>query len=337
MNKNNIAKRGVLILIGIAIFIIHIIFVHAISYDIEYGCEQDICIKGEPIQWTISLFNYGQKKIEITSIELIDSVNSTVIAYYNITYDPYRSENKGLITIDPNSKINRIINTRLPKPNIYNSLAYRFCYSNTVLDNNILIRQGIYTLRNCDNKNYSINVLECNTDNHCSYNELCKNSKCVPLECGDGECQYISSHKCMDYDCCDPDSCGKAEYCENHQCIQLNCTEFESSYNHTCQKLNCSYDEQFSNHTCQKLNCSYDEQFSNHTCQKLNCAFFQSRVNRRCVNDKPLIFKLAVELVIISLIILLLVLDVRKYESKKKALNPKKEISSKNDEKPKKT
>jgi len=274
-----IKKTLFLILIMIAFFTLNAITTKAGFFEISHECQEENCISGQDINWSISFENKGQKEIKIVGIELIDSINQSQIASFIFEYDSSKSDKLNYLKVLPGKKETAYIKAKIPKPNLKNQLIYMPCIT-TAMPTTAAKYVGSYTDRVCY-PNESITVFECIIDNHCEINELCKNEKCKQIICKD--CQYIFNKKCIDYECCVSETCNLDESCINHKCVALNCSQDEKILNHSCVKLECGYDEYVSNHKCVKLNCSYDEQAVNHVCVKLNCSYDEYIVSHNCV------------------------------------------------------
>ena len=352
MNTINIKKDSCILIIAVLI-LLNVMPTKALDYSITYSCEKNQCIEGKFAEWNISINNNGPNKIEIVSIELRDSINNSLIALFNTTYRPLSDKRGNLFVIPQNQQKIKMISAELPGANNYTNLVYYACFTNTINEPEYT-KKKVYSLRFCyDEKNEVMPVLECVLNSSCPYNKYCRSNKCIDFKCKD--CQYKSNHKCVNYECCGNDSCKIDELCTNNNCAKLNCGEDEYSFNHSCRPFNCAYNEFLINNSCKTLNCSEDEfvfnrscvklncsedefvfnrscvnlkcMFNetavNHSCKPLNCYFFQKKVNHQCANDKQLIFKLSIELVVILVIIALLIMDVRRYESKVKEEKPK--------------
>jgi len=274
-----IKKTLFLTLIIIAFFTLNAITIKAGFFEISHECQEENCISGQDINWSISLENMGQKELKIVGIELIDSINQSQIASLIFEYDPSKSDKLNYLKVLPGKKEIVYIKAKIPLPNLKNQLIYMPCIT-TALPTTTAKYVGSYTDRVCY-PNESIIVFECITDKHCKINELCKNKKCRQIMCKD--CQYIFNKKCLDYECCSSDACNLDESCINHKCVALNCSPEERILNHSCVKLGCNYDEYAFNHKCVKLNCGYDEHAVNHGCVKLNCSYDEHIINHSCV------------------------------------------------------
>ena len=313
-----------------AFFILNIITSEAGFFEISHECQEENCISGQDINWSVSFENLGQKELKVIGIELIDGINQGQIASLIFDYDPSKSDKLECITVFPGKKETIYIKSKIPMPNLKNQLIYMPCIT-TALPTTTAQYIDSYTDRVCY-PNESITVFECLTDNHCKINELCQNKKCKQISCND--CQYILNKKCINYQCCSPDACNLDESCINHKCAVLTCLPEERILNHSCVKLECSYDEHIINHSCVKLECndyegyannscikiecSYDEHAKNHSCAKLDCGFFEKIAVNKCIMDKQFIYKFAIELIITISIIYMFILDIRKYKSEHK-------------------
>jgi hypothetical protein len=274
-------KRGLISLFIVALFIINLDLVKAF-YNITYNCPNNVCIKGQYTEWLVTFSNKGNRRIEYTSIEIIDTINNSIITALDIPYSPLNSDRGNIIIVEPNKEVTIKLNATLPSPNKGNSLIFYPCFTTTVPSDDLTYRsKDIYELRHCYKINQSIPVVECISNNHCSYDNYCKDKKCVKLVCN--KCQYIFNHICVNYECCDSSDCEKYnEACINNRCKKLNCKNNEFPRNHTCVALNCSDDQYIENRACWNLDCKEDEFAFNHTCKKLNCSFNEYIKDHRC-------------------------------------------------------
>ena len=264
----------------IAFFILNIITSEAGFFEISHECQEENCISGQDINWSVSFENKGSGYLWIEGVELIDSINLEDVANFHFGYNPYNSDKTKLyLNVVSSQKKTLNIQAKIPTPNIKNSLIYTPCiiFALNAKDEYYV---GNYTSVNCY-PNESITVFECLTDNHCKINELCQNKKCKQISCDD--CQYILNKKCISYQCCSSDACNLDESCTNNKCTALTCLPEERILNHSCIKMECNYDEQIVNHSCVKLGCNYDEYAKNHSCLKLNCSYDEHISNNLCV------------------------------------------------------
>src|SRR3989338_9625878 len=61
---------------------------------------------------------------------------------------------------------------------------------------------------------------ECRISEDCNSNQYCSNSKCLSVNCPNGE---IVNHVCKEYQCLFDNDCRNEEICSNRQCEKLNC------------------------------------------------------------------------------------------------------------------
>jgi hypothetical protein len=172
----------------------------------------------------------------------------------------------------------------------------------------------------CQNDQFCMGNLCLNLN--CSTNEQPINHSCQPLNCSREE-MYVD-HTCLTL------NCSEEESYVNHTCVNLSCKEDEFFYNHSCKILDCAFDEGLFNHTCVPLNCLFNETAVKHMCKPLDCRFFERKIAHQCVPDKPLIFKLSIESTVILIAILILIIDIRRYEAKKHLKKSKKKPIVKN-------
>ena len=142
----------------------------------------------------------------------------------------------------------------------------------------------------------------------CENNQTAIHHSCVDLECGEGE--YAVNHSCANANCNDE------QYFYNDSCVDLECGEGEYAVNHSCVKLNCRDDYYASNGTCLKVVCLFNETAKNHSCIALECGFFQKTSNNQCVKDNSFLFRFALELSLIIVILFLMDIDVLRYKRK---------------------
>ncbi len=261
------------------IFILCCSSVLAYVYKIDYECQEEDCIEGQEINWSIHFENKGELPLMITSIELVDGFNKSVLANLEYVYDPFNSEkNDYLRVVTGKTKTAHII-AKIPKPNLENELIYVPCFTN-IIDSTDAKDIGTHLYKHCFTKNESITIFECTRDNHCGAKYECKSNKCERIRCG--YCQMITDHECKDYECCSNEVCGEREGCINHKCIALDCSPKERIFNHSCVELECKKDEYIENQTCLPLSCENGEYPVNHRCIQLNCSYDENVVNSTC-------------------------------------------------------
>lgn len=280
MVYKSIIHSAFLIVITLFISILNILSVNAYFYNIAYTCKDNICVEGDTAIWHVTISNEGKSKVEYTAIEFFDAKNNSQFGYLKIPFEPLSEERGNLIVVGINEKVAINLTGKLPKPNYGQSLVYYPCFTTAITDSYIISRYNVHESRHCYNKNESMLIFQCASNNHCSENEYCTFNKCVKLNCKN--CQYIKEHKCTDYECCSSEQCKFNEMCMNNTCKKLDCNFNEYIANHTCQSFNCTNDETIVHETCIKLNCGYDEFALNHTCKKLNCSFNEVISNHTC-------------------------------------------------------
>lgn len=173
-------------------------------------------------------------------------------------------------------------------------------------------------------KNHACADYKCCSHEQCKFDESCANNTCRQLGCNVNE--YIQNHTCIFLNCamdemimnksCSKLNCSFDEAAFNHTCKKLDCSQNESIMDHACRLLQCKENEYAENHSCRPLQCSGNETVLNHACIPLDCYFFQDAVGHACRNNRQVILKSALEIIIIIAIIVFFVLDFRKYESR---------------------
>lgn len=282
-----------IIIIGVLLFVLS--SVNAYFFDITYECENDVCVAGKEVIWHVDMFNKGTQVMEFIMIEMVDSINDTVIATYEIPFKPLTSERGDVIKVHPNHGNNVNWTSILPRGNQDKKLIFYPCFTNAVTQSYIVAKYGEYEKRTCY-ENYTMTLLDCLLSLDCGFNEFCILNRCKTLNCSD--CQFISNHKCNDYDCCQNEDCNLDEVClnntcedlncsfdqyiDNRTCITLDCGDDEHIINRSCVKLDCGFDEYGFNGTCHKLNCKDNEYIGDHACKPLNCKFYEHAVDHAC-------------------------------------------------------
>ncbi|MCK5282024.1 MAG: hypothetical protein KAK00_01315 [Nanoarchaeota archaeon] len=359
--KKHIRFLAIILLILLSFLLLNIVTVKADFYELIYKCENNQCVEGDIAEWNIKINNEGDSKIEVKTIEIRDSINNSIIAIFDTDYYPLMDYRGDLFVIQAKQERTKTIRAEIPKANNGTSLIYHLCFTNAV-NEPYLSRDEIYTVEHCySDRNEIMPILKCASNSSCNNDEYCLDNECVKLECG--YCQYISFHRCANFECCDSNKCEEDEACKkrrcikldcmeneylsehiciplncssnefifnhscvgincgedefilNRSCVRLNCSEDEFILNRSCVRLNCSEDEFILNRSCVRLNCMFNETAISHKCQALKCYFFQKIANNRCINNKPLIFKLSIEFIIVSTIIAILIIDIKRYKS----------------------
>jgi len=72
---------------------------------------------------------------------------------------------------------------------------------------------------------------ECRISEDCNSNQYCSNSKCLSVNCPNGE---IVNHVCKEYQCLFDNDCRNEEICSNRQCEKLNCKINLVPQDHKC-------------------------------------------------------------------------------------------------------
>ncbi|MBW2975359.1 hypothetical protein KY366_06590 [Candidatus Woesearchaeota archaeon] len=279
MDRKNL-KITFLFSIFIVLFILSTGSVRSIDYSISHSCNKNQCVEGETAEWHVSVSSYGDLKTEVISIELIDSINNSMVAFFNATYKPFTDQSRDIFVILQETKT-KTISGIIPKANNKSSLLYYPCFT-TAVKNPENVRDDIYSIRVCYEQNpEAMPVLECVLNSSCAYDGFCKENRCTRLSCRD--CQYLLSHRCADYECCNNSACRIDQACMDKKCINLTCSLREYLFNNSCQPLNCSYNEAFINHSCVRLNCSGDEFIQDHSCVRLNCSGDEYASDHECI------------------------------------------------------
>ena len=253
----------------------------AYYYTIYPQCSSNPCISGQPMNWTVEIFNDGKRKIEYVTMEIVDGKTQDVLANWEVEFNPLSSERGDVIPILPGHKINVTMPSLTPKQHLNNRFSYYPCFTITILDTLTLAKYGEYENRHCFIENESMYVLDCIYNEHCKASEHCGGNRCLTLRCQD--CQYIANHSCVNYECCADDQCTYNSQCVNRSCTPIQCTQTQYLFNRTCMDIQCEQSEILVNRTCIPLNCSAHEGFVNHSCQPLSCADNQHIVDHRCV------------------------------------------------------
>ncbi len=279
-------KRGIALALLVASFILILTaLVNAqaptTSYNVSYRCEDDQCIEGQPIIWTISFFNYGGREVEYTDFELVDAFNHTNIAELHIPYYPLRDYRGDILVSWPNKKVDINISATVPISNSPEGTTFYPCFSSTIEDIHVFVRHNDYTYRQCYSENFTLSSKQCMQDSHCKETQYCGYlNTCVDLNCAN--CQYVSNHSCLNHECCSSEQCLFNQRCDGNLCVSLQCQENQFIYNRTCQFLACNVDEMIMNQSCQKLSCSDTEFVFNHTCKPLLCSGQEYVFNHTC-------------------------------------------------------
>lgn len=300
MNKIKIGKLSLFF-----IFILIYTYICLAEHTISYTCPEE-CIKNKTAVWQINITNNGEDDLNVVQLKLVDALTKKIIAESEeaeLTVsdpDAISSNKTKLVSIAPGYSSTFTIQGKLPLPNYNNTLIYNFCLTtrNELEDWGDIGQTTSY----CYKDNYTIRMIDCLIDDDCDSDSYCSNSSCLSLNCG--ECQYISSHACIDYGCCSNDDCKLNEVCSQHTCelISCNINSTNSTYyianhscssepcpddeiikGHACIKADCKDDEFISDYECKKLGCSFDEHAFNHSCLKLDCNENEGYVNNSCI------------------------------------------------------
>ncbi|MFH1642212.1 MAG: hypothetical protein ABIC04_04895 [Nanoarchaeota archaeon] len=280
MSKKGGLKNWKILLMFAILFFVSLFIVHAYPYTITYSCPEDYCVIGQDINWSILIENKGVSNQKIVSLELIDSINESVISSVNYEYDPYDANKMNYLVISPNKEKTVSMSVKAPKPNWKKNLVYRPCITTALLPTDARYMDS-HTIRHCYPNNESIRIYDCLDNNHCEIDEACNNNICKKIKCD--YCQYPLKHVCADYECCESEKCEWNERCVDNKCFLLNCSIDEGIQNNSCVSLNCSEDEYIVKHKCEKLNCSFDEKLVNHSCASLFCDPDEFIANHSCI------------------------------------------------------
>ncbi len=254
--------------------------VMAYFYTVYTECSTVPCISGQPMNWTLEIFNDGKHVLEYTSAEVIDSATDQTIAVWDSNFQPLSSERGDTTFVNPTRKINITISSKAPQEHYNNKFFYYPCFTHVISDSQTLAKYGEYTNRHCYKENESLFVLGCTANIHCKADESCAGNLCKQLACG--SCQFIKSNQCVDFGCCKDDDCSYDAQCSNHTCIPILCLETQYLFNRTCVDIQCAENEIVSNHSCSLLDCAEDEGYANHTCKKLACEDNEFISDHRC-------------------------------------------------------
>ena len=264
-----------LLSVNILMFLVVIGIVSATITDIEYDCAEDDCTEGNLVNWTIFIYNEGERAMDMNSIRLIDPETQRTLVSKKFTNT----------TIFEGDKLPVVIYDVMPPPNYLDiKLRYKPCIvTNVELDWRYMY--GI-TMDSCKFETYEMPdrpllYKDCNDDSVCNFNEICRNSKCIRFRCG--PCQYIAGHMCVSHRCCESADCWENEKCIENDCVKLVCTSDEYIWDHGCAKLGCEDDEFAYNHECIKLVCADDEETKDHKCVKLECTDNEYILDHKCV------------------------------------------------------
>jgi hypothetical protein len=252
----------------------------AYFYTIYTECSTFPCITGQPMNWTLEIFNNGMKRLEYVAAEIVDSTTDQTYAAWEIDFQPLSSDRGPVIPVGPTHKVNITIPSLIPKQHYGNKFNFHPCFTHVISDSQTLSKYGEYTFRHCYKEDDSITVLGCTNDIHCKSSEICGGNECKPLECG--SCEYIKDHSCVKHECCMDDDCSYNSQCANHTCVAISCLESQYLFNRTCVDIQCEEHQIISNHTCKLLECLDDEGYSNHTCVPLTCKDDEFISNHYC-------------------------------------------------------
>ncbi len=302
-------------------------------YSIRYRCFDDLCIRGQAVEFSINLSNYGQNPLEVIEVWISDAIDPGIIVAkgnkssvsYKYPTDPEITRNN-FVSIDYGKTRTFNILGTLPGANDGNYLQFRLNVRSRVPidvweDSN---KDAEPSVVHYYNTVYKMVVRDCKKNDHCDAAEECIKNDCVELKCA--ECQYIQNHTCNDYGCCDNAQCSLDELCYDHKCSPLECNSTSFEVNHTCSehpcknnsllidfmcideecppeydtidftcvRLNCSINESVLEHECVALQCSEDEHALNHTCVSLECKTDQRAEGHRCVDMRCGLFRKAI-------------------------------------------
>ena len=281
IKKRGRLARGFIFILVPLLFILMLPPSLAYFYTITTQCEDEPCVVGQQMNWTVVISNEGKKKLEYSVVEILDAVNGTILAFYDANYNPLSDKRGEPIPVHPKSNSTLILQSLVPKTNVGSLITFYPCFTNIIDDTYILAKYGEYETRHCYIVNQTLYAIGCFLQSHCPRNAYCSGNTCLPLECG--ACQYISNHTCKSYPCCADEDCSYNSYCLNRICLPITCLETQYLFNRTCIDIQCADNEILLNKSCSPLECEEHEQALNHTCVSLECNEDEALLNHTCV------------------------------------------------------
>ncbi|KHO45605.1 MAG: hypothetical protein QS98_C0009G0014 [archaeon GW2011_AR3] len=253
-------------------------------YTIDTFCNSEPCAAGQNTTWIVTVTNEGVSSLELTSFELIDFHTTYSVAQYVYHGQPTSiySEAPGGIKINPGKNSTFNLSGIMPLPIEYRKVIVFPCFGLATKQGDLYYQpRDIHEVRYCSKVNYSMFVVPCVNDNHCSEDQVCNANLCEEFGCAD--CEYLANHTCRAYECCSSNQCNDGEYCHDNNCLALKCQEDEAYSNHSCMPLRCLDSQYLYNHTCLDLKCEEDEGYVDHRCAQITCAENEYLRDHRCL------------------------------------------------------
>jgi len=172
---------------------------------IDLECDGP-CIEGEEANWNITIWNRGDKSLQVVHTEIRNKENVKLI------------KNEDPATIRPGQNKTYVFIEPIPRPPASGKLDYKVCPRVStpgylgILQEQDLCRPIVESPFIILAENF-----ECRTDTDCSADSRCIEFSCVELKCAD--CQYVSNHQCISYECCSNTDCQEDMICDGHFCV----------------------------------------------------------------------------------------------------------------------
>ncbi|MBS3131286.1 hypothetical protein J4212_02530 [Candidatus Woesearchaeota archaeon] len=187
------------------------------AYNVEYHCQNDICIEGDTVEFGVTLTSDSFYRDDIT----IDSLEYTQVSIKDKQYDIVIARKDESIKFSSYDTKKTTLSGIIPPPTKGHDLYFVPCFSITM----IYHFYGSYTYDRYDKtessticgqdtltmKVYPLSEIECRNTGNCKEDEHCLDFKCKKIICEDNQ-GY-----------------------ENHECKNLKCTFFQNAKNHRCE------------------------------------------------------------------------------------------------------
>jgi len=241
-------------------------------YELQHFCPLDVCLGNGQVTFALKL-SQDKLRVQYTGIDIIDTgINYTISQRKNLA-----------LNVTPGKNISFTMSGVLPNVQSKMDVEVVPCFTFFILDdkNN---RSG-QEASTCGSLPINITVyakadLLCTKSSECQFDSKCMQNTCVPVKCG--ECQYIESHGCKDFECCSSAACPAGQQCQKNICIDVVCMPDERIIDHKCEPLKCDANEKAVDGRCEKLNCTVDEKIVEHECIPLGCRDDEIVVQRTC-------------------------------------------------------
>ena len=157
-------------------------FVHA-GIDASFVCDNNNCVEGASMNWSVSIFNNINKSIVVGQIYIVDVNTNQLIALHN-------SEE---VLLAPQESHVFSFSNLVSAPISGYTFSFRPCFNASLGDvSSVVCKSSAKTLTVVP-----LSKIECFSSSDCDSNEFCLSDtkKCKPLSCKDGE--VIADHKCV--------------------------------------------------------------------------------------------------------------------------------------------